>query len=194
MKLDRYKCYLAAAALALTLTGCGGDEAKTTEAEQESTTEATEQAASEDSDTTAEEGKSDSEAVANSDVENESTDNTETENTETADNKAAAVTMYTTESITLRKEASGSSENLGVVAIGSTIEAYETSGDYIRVTYDGKEGYVLKDYVTEDKETADKAVEASKQAQAESSDSKSSGKKEKKKKANTECLENGLLN
>ena len=45
-----------------------------------------------------------------------------------------------------------------------------------------------------DKETADKAVEASKQAQAESSDSKSSGKKEKKKKANTECLEKGLLN
>lgn len=102
-----------------------------------------------------------------------------------------SVTMYTTESITLHKEASASSEDLGVVAVGSTVQAYETSGDYIKISFDGKEGYVLKDYVTEDKDIADKALETVQKAATKSDEKKSSGKDKSK---NTECLENGLLN
>ncbi len=118
---------------------------------------------------------------------------------ETGSDADGAVTMYTTESITLRREAAGSAENLGVVPVGSTLQAFEVSGSYIRVLYDGKEGFVLKDYVTGDKDAADQAVEAAKQAAAQERKSDGSGKKSDKdksdkKKKDKECLDNGLLN
>ncbi|MCR5543961.1 MAG: SH3 domain-containing protein [Eubacterium sp.] len=210
MKSDRYKVLLVTAALMMSfsLTACGGNDTsaeidkteKTTVAETEKTTEATTQKTTE--------------------AEEEKASDTATEaKSEEKPEEEKAVTMYTTESITLHKDASKDGEDLGVVPIGSTIEAFEISGDYIRIIYDGKEGYVLKDYVTEDKAVMEKAVEASKeaakQAQTSNSDSSASSSgdeeivesessssdddsksetKKKKKKKNEECLDDGLLN
>lgn len=197
MNYRKYKCFLVAAALSagMCLTACGGgDVAAVTEKNSESvsvnnsefvdnnstagTEENVEVTTETDKEPTTELKMSEGEASDKEDVNAEVTD---------------SVTMYTTESITLHKEASASSEDLGVVAVGSTVQAYETSGDYIKISFDGKEGYVLKDYVTEDKDIADKALESVQKAAAKSDEKKSSGKDTGKKKS-TECLENGLLN
>lgn len=199
MKFNRYKCFLVAAALSvgMSLTACGANGGQTAQSEA-AETEAVETADVDDkADVSEEDGSSvQSESTEAAETVSEAADNTdegssdkaEAESAESSNDKAEdAITMYTTESITLHKEASGSGEELGVIAVGSTVQAYETSGDYIRVSFDGKEGYVLKDYVTEDKEAADKALQTS-------IDSSKKEKKSSDKKKKEECLDNGLLN
>lgn len=187
MKKFKNKCIIAAATLALglSLTACGGNKDV---AADTATTEATEAENANDS------AKEDTAA-------DDKDDATEADSSETAKDDAATsdegTTMYTTESITLHAEASASSEDLGIVPVGSTLIAYETYGDYIKVEFDEKDGYVLKEYVTDDKEASDKALEESLKADSSSdsnkSDNKSSGTKKNDKKS-TECLDNGLLN
>lgn len=134
------------------------------------------------------------EDVAKDDVTTENADEDKAYDVAANSESADGVTMYATESVTLHEEASGSGNDLGVVPIGSELKTYETSGDYIKVEFDGKDGYILKEYVTEDKSVADKAVEASKETAKKESSGKKSSDKEKQKKKDKECLDNGLLN
>lgn len=185
-------CLIAVTALTigLSLTACGGNDNTTSEA---TTTETVSDDNSQTEDTAAEADNQQENASSEAGSE---TDNTNEQATTESDSSDEGTTMYTTESITLHEEASGSSEDLGVVPVGSTLIAYETYGDYIKVEFNDKDGYVLKEYVTDDKAAADKALEAAKQAESSSSSSsqsKSSGSKKSSKKS-TECLDNGLLN
>jgi hypothetical protein len=185
--MRRKKCFMLATLLimGLSLTACGTDSPAK---DNSTTTEAfTEDNITEDK----EETEASEEADSSSTTEQESEEVTTEADVQADMGNSYSVTMYTTESISLHKEAAGSSEELCVVAVGNEVQAYETSGDYIRVLYDGKEGYLLKQYLTEDKETADKAAADSKKSQGSGSSKKSSDKKKKKDK---ECLNNGLLN
>ncbi len=207
MKKFKHKCLIAAATLALglCLTGCGGEADTTTDAASTESVETdSADSAGTDASDKADTAESDSGTVNKSDAaENnnsvdEQSNDSEQSNTE-ADSSDEGTTMYTTESITLHAEASGSSEDLGVVPVGSTLIAYETYGDYIKVEFNDTDGYVLKEYVTDDKAAADEAFQASKLSSSSSdnnniqSDKKSSGSNKSNKKS-TECLDNGLLN
>ena len=203
MSYKRYKYIAIAAALfmGISLTACGADSSNVTSTEEAAVSEVGGEASSDEAEVS-ETNDSDDEKAADTEEETTTEADKESEADSSTGNEADSdgdfVTMYTTESITLHKEASGSSEDMGVIAIGSEVQAGEVSGDYIKVTFDGKEGYVLKEYVTDDKGTADKAVadskEAAKKTTTKSDDKKSSGKSSKDKKKSTECLDNGLLN
>ena len=202
MKNSKYKSLILVSVLAagMGLSGCGGTVSQ-------DNTETTEVAAVTEADTQKQESTASEEtSEATSEAISEEATTEKKEEKEATTEEVKAVTMYTTVDLTLRKEASKESEDLGVVAIGSMVQAYEESGDYIKVTFDGKEGYVLKSCVTESKEEADQAVEAAREAEAaaataaaeeaESSSDDSSSKEEskKKKKKDKECLDDGLLN
>ena len=53
---------------------------------------------------------------------------------------------YTTASVNLRKEASTSSTRLLTIPKGAEISVLAISGDYLRVTYSGKTGYIVSEY------------------------------------------------
>lgn len=54
---------------------------------------------------------------------------------------------YTTASVNLRKGASTGSTRLTTVPNGATVQVLEDDGDFVKVTYNGKTGYLMKDYV-----------------------------------------------
>ncbi len=54
---------------------------------------------------------------------------------------------YTTASVNLRKGASTTSTRLTTVSKGATVQVMGEDGDFVKVTYNGKTGYLMKDYV-----------------------------------------------
>ena len=55
-------------------------------------------------------------------------------------------TTYTTSSVNLRKEASTASTRLLTIPKGAEITVLAISGEYLRVTYSGKTGYIVAEY------------------------------------------------
>ena len=53
---------------------------------------------------------------------------------------------YTTDSVNLRKAASATSERLGSVPKGAEITVQAISGDFLKITYQGKAGYIMSEY------------------------------------------------
>ena len=56
-------------------------------------------------------------------------------------------TTYTLSSVNLRDQASTASARLLTIPKGAEVSVLSTSGDYLRVTYKGKTGYVVAEYV-----------------------------------------------
>ncbi len=54
---------------------------------------------------------------------------------------------HTTASVNLRKGASVSSARLTTVSQGATVQVLGEEGNFVKVTYNGKTGYLMKDYV-----------------------------------------------
>ena len=62
---------------------------------------------------------------------------------------------YTTTSVNLRKSASTKSARLTTIKKGQKITILKTSGNWLKVKYDGKTGYVYKTYVNKQFTTKD---------------------------------------
>lgn len=56
-------------------------------------------------------------------------------------------TTYTTASVNLREKATTNSDRLATVSKGATVTVLADSGDFVQVSYNGKGGYLMKDYV-----------------------------------------------
>ena len=59
----------------------------------------------------------------------------------------AMTVMSTNSNLNLRQYASTSSKKLGLIPKGSKINVYGTYGNWYSIKYNGKWGYVCKDYV-----------------------------------------------
>ena len=56
-------------------------------------------------------------------------------------------TTYTTSSVNLREKATVNSDRLATVSKGATVTVLSDSGDFVQVSYNGKTGYLMKQYV-----------------------------------------------
>ena len=90
--------------------------------------------------------------------------------------------MYTTGNLTLRAKATKESDKLAVVPINTEVPVYENTQEYFQVEYKGQMGYVLGEYLTEDKEVAE---------QAEQEALEEERKREEKKKASSSSYSGG---
>ena len=103
-------------------------------------------------------------------------------------------TMYTTYDLAFRAEAKKDSEKLGAVPVNTEVKVLDTSKDYYKIEYKGKQGYVLGEYLTEDKKVAEQAAKdaAAQAAQQQKNTGGNGGGGGGKK--NKECLTGGVLN
>lgn len=56
-------------------------------------------------------------------------------------------TTYTTASVNMREKASINSSRITTVSKGATVTVKQDAGDFVQVSYNGKTGYLMKDYV-----------------------------------------------
>ena len=129
---------------------------------------------------------------------------------ETAAKPESLGVRYTTGNLTLRAQATKESDKLAVVPINVEVPVYDMSQEYFQVEYKGQMGFVLGEYLTEDKAEAEKAEQvaieqekkkaaSSKKKSSSGGSKKSSGGSSKKsggttKKNDAECVTGGLLN
>lgn len=86
---------------------------------------------------------------------------------ETEEVKAEPKTMYVVSDVYIRQEPDASSEAVAVAYLGDEVTAEDVDEKWCKVTLGDKEGYVVKEYLTESKDEADQAVkseEAAKEA------------------------------
>ncbi len=92
--------------------------------------------------------------------------------------------VYTAEKLVVRAEASKESDKVTVVPINTEVQLIAfTEGDYVQIEYTGQKGYVLRAYLTKDKEEAAQ-IAMNKEAADGSGDQKLNDE---------ECLTGGLL-
>ena len=164
--------FAAVLACGLVLTGCGqnaGTAAQTTAAEKAA--EATEVKTTEaPAATTPAATETPAETTgATTEAETEPT----TTEAETEATTAEPKVMYTKENLTMRAAASKDAEKLGVVPINTAVSVLDDTESYFQVEYDGKTGFILGSYLTEDQEEAKQAAADKKKAEA--SENKNSG-------------------
>ena len=159
------------------LTGCGSKSSDTAETKTEEETKAKE-----------EEKKTEEAPAAEAETEAEQPAQTEPEP------EPEAKTMYTTYDLAFRAEAKKDSEKLGAVPVNTEVKVLDTSKDYYKIEYKGKQGYVLGEYLTEDKKVAEQAAKdaAAQAAQQQKNTGGNGGGGGGKK--NKECLTGGVLN
>lgn len=66
------------------------------------------------------------------------------------DNESATSRMYATCAVNVRSIQSPTAEILGVLATGEAIEVVENQGEWCRVIYNGGEGCIMSEYLSED--------------------------------------------
>lgn len=83
-------------------------------------------------------------------VETTKTEN-QTESATTGDNASASTSMYTNDGVNLRSEASTDSSDNVVTTIekGEKVEVLSNEGDWTRIKYNGKTGYVATRFLSE---------------------------------------------
>lgn len=142
--------------MAAMAAGCGNSGAST-EAQTESApatetqTETTEETAAETAAETAEETETESETA---------------EETETEAAAAEPKTMYVVSDVYVRQEPDASAEAVAVAYLGDEVTAVDVDEKWCKVTLDDKEGYVVREYLTESKDEADQAVKSEEAAKA----------------------------
>ena len=174
--------WILAAALVISmfcLTGCGSKSADTAETKTEEETKAEE-----------EEKKAEEAPAAEAEAEAEQPAQPEPE----PEPEPEVKTMYTTYDLAFRAEAKKESEKLGAVPVNTEVKVLDTSKDYYKIEYKGKQGYVLGEYLTDDKKVAEQAAKdaAAQAAQQQKNTGGNGGGGGGKK--NKECLTGGVLN
>ena len=139
------------------VTACGGAEEKATEKASETQTESV--------------AETETQQVTEKETEPETQTESETETaaqTEKATEEAAAEpkTMYVVSDVYIRQTADASSEAVAVAHLGDEVAAVPEDGKWCKVKLGDKEGYVVKDYLTDSKEEADQAVKSEEAAKA----------------------------
>lgn len=86
--------------------------------------------------------------------------------TETEEAKAEPKTMYVVSDAYIRQEPDASSEAVAVAYLGDEVTAEDVDEKWCKVTLGDKEGYVVKEYLTESKDEADQAVKSEEAAKA----------------------------
>jgi len=86
--------------------------------------------------------------------------------TETEEVKAEPKTMYVVSDVYIRQEPDASSEAVAVAYLGDEVTAEDVDEKWCKVTLGDKEGYVVKEYLTESKDEADQAVKSEEAAKA----------------------------
>lgn len=86
--------------------------------------------------------------------------------TETEEAKAEPKTMYVVSDVYIRQEPDASSEAVAVAYLGDEVTAEDVDEKWCKVTLGDKEGYVVKEYLTESKDEADQAVKSEEAAKA----------------------------
>ena len=83
-------------------------------------------------------------------VETTKTEN-QSESATTGDNASASTSMYTNDGVNLRSEASTNSSDNVVTTIekGEKVEVLSNEGDWTRIKYNGKTGYVATRFLSE---------------------------------------------
>ena len=139
------------------VTACGGGEEKAAEKASETQTER----AAETETQQATETETETETKAESETET-------TAPTEKATEEAAAEpkTMYVVSDVYIRQAADASSEAVAVAHLGDEVTAVPEDDKWYKVKLGDKEGYVVKDYLTDSKEEADQAVKSEEAAKA----------------------------
>lgn len=140
------------------VTACGNNSTST-EAQTESAAETEIQTEAQ----TQEETAAETETVAEAETESETAAPAETETEEAA---AEPKTMYVVSDVYVRQEPDASSEAVAVAYLGDEVTAVDVDEKWCKVTLGEKEGYVVKEYLTESKEEADQAVKSEEAAQA----------------------------
>lgn len=153
------KLMMAVCALTITaamVTACGKDQASTervTEVQSETQRETREETQEETQAETAAETETESQMAAPAE-------------TESGEAKAEPKTMYVVSDVYIRQEADASSEAVAVAYLGDEVTAVDVDEKWAKVTLGDKEGYVVKEYLTESKDEADQAVKSEAAAKA----------------------------
>ncbi|MEY8426897.1 SH3 domain-containing protein [Lachnospiraceae bacterium 46-15] len=148
--------FCALAVMGCMVTACGGGAEKATEKASETQTES---AAETETQPVTEETEPETQA--------ESVTETAAA-TEKATEAAAAEpkTMYVVSDVYIRQAADASSEAVAVAHLGDEVTAVPEDDKWYKVKLGDKEGYVVKDYLTDSKEEADQAVKSEEAAKA----------------------------
>lgn len=85
---------------------------------------------------------------------------------ETEEAAAEPKTMYVVSDVYIRQEPDASAEAVAVAYLGDEVTAVEIDEKWCKVTLGDKEGYVVKEYLTESKDEADQAVKSEEAARA----------------------------
>ena len=149
--------FCALAAAGCMVTACGGAEEKATEKASETQTESV--------------AETETQQGTEKETEPETQTESETETaaqTEKATEEAAAEPkiMYVVSDVYIRQTADASSEAVAVAHLGDEVTAVPEDGKWCKVKLGDKEGYVVKDYLTDSKEEADQAVKSEEAAKA----------------------------
>lgn len=148
--------FCAMAAMGCMVTACGGGEEKTAGTTEKALETQTESAA-----------ETETQQVTETETKAESETET-TAPTEKATEEAAAEpkTMYVVSDVYIRQAADASSEAVAVAHLGDEVTAVPEDDKWYKVKLGDKEGYVVKDYLTDSKEEADQAVKSEEAAKA----------------------------
>lgn len=138
------------------VTGCGNN-GTSTEAQTESVAETEAQ--------TETQTELQEETVAETAAETKAEEETPGE-TESEEAKAEPKTMYVVSDVYIRQEPDASSEAVAVAYLGDEVTAVDADEKWCKVTLGDKEGYVVKEYLTESKEEAEQAVKSEAAAKA----------------------------
>lgn len=158
MKRKWMMTVLAVTMTAAMMTACGNSGAST-EAQTESAAKT--EAQTETQEETQEETVP--ETMAETEPESETAAPAETE---TEEAKAEPKTMYVVSDVYIRQEPDASSEAVAVAYLGDEVTAEDVDEKWCKVTLGDKEGYVVKEYLTESKDEADQAVKSEEAAKA----------------------------
>ena len=152
MKNKMMSLMIAGMMTAALVTGCGGNNKaeetqKVTETIREPSTE------------------TESQQEAQSETQTEAVPEIETTTpTEPQTEKVLEQTMYMIDDVYMRGNADAKAAALAVAKRGTEITVLGEEDQWYRVRYDDKEGYVMKEYVTDSKEEAEQVVAAQEQA------------------------------
>lgn len=138
------------------VTACGNNGAST-EAQTESAAETEAQT----EEHTQEETAAETESAGETEGETAAPEETETEEA-----AAEPKTMYVVSDVYVRQEPDASSEAVAVAYLGDEVTAVDVDEKWCKVTLGDKEGYVVKEYLTESKDEADQAVKSEAAAKA----------------------------
>ena len=137
-------------------TACGNSTEKETAKQTESVAET--EAATEQERAT----ETESESMPETAAETETAAPDETEKQAAAEPK----TMYVLSDVYIRQAADASSEAVAVAYLGDEVTVYEEDEKWCKVTLGDKEGYVVKEYLSESREEAEQAKKSEEAARA----------------------------